>query len=659
MLFLSPLFLWGLLAASAPIVIHLINRRRHKTVQWAAMQFLLKATRESRGKRKLRNIIILACRALAIAALVGAAAKPIVSGMMGWGGGSIDTVVLLLDRSASMEIRAGDGQSSRREMILNKVRNAMDALGNPRLVLIDSASMEPQEVPSPDVLTQISSTKPTDSAADFSAMLNRAAEFLAGSTGRAEIWMASDLQSTNWDPNDERWVAAQASLSALAKKPSVRVLSLSGSTASNAGVRLIRSRRSGNEVVLDLELLRSGDARGTTTVPLTTNANGVQTTQSITLPGQSINLQKRISLPEGQEAGFGWVSVPADGNLRDNVAFFAYGPARPMESLVVAPMGEAADYLQLSAAPSGLDNLSTSAVSPSDAASQIAPNLAAILWAAPLPTGRTAEALEQYLQSGGHVMFFPSGEKTNTPFANFVWADVQESPAGQFFILDDWNRSDGVMRDGIDGTPISGKKLLAIRRQIPMGDITSLARWEDGEPMLARRIIDQGTAWMLGSIPDYTWSNLGDGDILLPAVQRMITQGADRFDRSHLAPVGSGSAAVVRNESWSRVDTYRDSMPAKSEYEAGVYQSGTQYLAINRPAEEDEFSILTRDELDLALNGTDYTLFDQAGKESDDTLSKDVWRAFIIAVLLFFLAEALLCLPKKSRFEAMPAKAGA
>ena len=67
MFFLSPLLLWFLAAASVPVIIHLINRRRHKTIQWAAMQFLLKAARESRGKKKLRHILILTCRALGIA----------------------------------------------------------------------------------------------------------------------------------------------------------------------------------------------------------------------------------------------------------------------------------------------------------------------------------------------------------------------------------------------------------------------------------------------------------------------------------------------------------------------------------------------------------------------------------------------------------------
>ena len=120
MLFLNRFLLWGLLAASVPVLIHLINKRRHKTIQWAAMQFLLKATRESRGKKKLRHILILTCRALAVAALAFAAARPIVSGLIGWGGGSIDTVVLLLDRSASMETKPGDGLDPRRQIVIEK-----------------------------------------------------------------------------------------------------------------------------------------------------------------------------------------------------------------------------------------------------------------------------------------------------------------------------------------------------------------------------------------------------------------------------------------------------------------------------------------------------------------------------------------------------------
>lgn len=659
MLFLSPALLWFLAAASVPVAIHLINRRRHKTIQWAAMQFLLKASRESRGKKKLRHILILTCRALGIAALALAAARPIVSGLMGWGGGSIDTVVLLLDRSASMELKPGDGLDSRRETVIRKIRDAMTDLGAARLVLIDSASNKPQEIPSPETLTEISSTSATDGAADFPTLLTRAAEFLTDVPGRTEIWLASDLQSSNWRPEDERWAAARAALAALPQRPALRVLSITGPTAPNSSLRLLGSRRAADELVLDLEVQRASDIRSSLSLPLTTRLNGTRTTENLTLPGQSLRFQKRVTLPAGSETGHGWLSIPSDGNPRDNAAFFAYGPSRPAKSLIVSAPGEAADYLALAAAPPGFGNLSATRVDPAQAASAITADLACILWAAPLPTGSAADAVQRFLTSGGQVVFLPAGNPADTSFADLKWANPTEAPAGKFFILTEWNHDDGPLRDGLDGTPVAANRLKAIRRQVPVGDATPLARWEDGEPFLTRRIFDHGTAWFLGSLPDYTWSNLGDADVLLPAVQRIITAGADRFDASYIAHVGSDSSRPLAGETRSRLDDYGSPDPANADYEAGVFKLGERLLALNRPPQEDAPEILTREALDAALDGTRYTLLDQAGQADDPTLARDVWRAFLVAVLFFLIAEAILCLPKKSHVEALPAKAPA
>ncbi len=657
MLFLNPLLLWGLLAAAVPVAIHLLNRRRHKTIQWAAMQFLLKATRESRGKKKLRHILILTCRALAIAALAFAAARPIVSGLIGWGGGSIDTVVLLLDRSASMETKPGDGLNPRRQIVIEKVRDAMANLGGARLVLIDSASNKPQEIPSPDILAEISSTGPTDTAADFPTLLARAAEFLADTTGRSEVWLASDLQTSNWRPDDERWSAARAALAALPQKPAIRVLSITGPAAPNTAIRVLGSRRSGDEMLLDLEILRAADSRGTTTLPLTTNLNGTRTTETLTLPGQSLRFQKRVALPAGGETGSGWLSIPADGNSRDNSTFFAYGPARPIRSVIVAPAGETADYLALAAAPPGFGNQTVQRIDPANVVSLATGDLATILWAAPLPSGPAYDVINRFLTSGGHVIFFPPGISSDALFVDLKWSNPSDAPAGKFFIPKDWNHSDGPLRDGVDGTPIPAERLKAIRRQVPLGDATSLARWEDGEPIITRRIVDHGTAWFVGSLPDYTWSNLGDADVLLPTVQRIIAAGADRFDASYLTTVGSDAAQPLPGETRTRSDDYGTPDPANAAYEAGIFRLGERLLAVNRPAQEDNVEILTREQLDQALEGTKYTLLDQAGQATDPSLSRDVWRAFLIAVLFFLISEAVLCLPKKSHPQVLPKRA--
>ncbi len=270
-----------------------------------------------------------------------------------------------------------------------------------------------------------------------------------------------------------------------------------------------------------------------------------------------------------------------------------------------------------------------------------------ILWAAPIPTGRNTEILSSFVRGGGQLVFLPAAGESTADFLGMKWLPTNQAESGKFFILAEWNRSDGPLRDGIDGTPIPAERLRAIRRAVPEGDAAVLARWEDGEAFVTRKIVDRGTLWFLGSIPDYKWSNLGDADVLLPAIQRVLALGADRFDSSYLAEVGS-----VTGETRTRID---DFSTGSSEGDAGVFRVGDRTLAINRPLSEDDLQIAGKDELDTMLEGTGYRLLDQAGQASDPSLSTDMWRAFLIAVLFFLISEALLCLPRESR-ETPPAK---
>lgn len=62
-MFLAPWFaLAGLIAAAGPLIIHLMNRRRFRVVQWAAMEFLRQAVRRSRRILQLRDLLLLALR---------------------------------------------------------------------------------------------------------------------------------------------------------------------------------------------------------------------------------------------------------------------------------------------------------------------------------------------------------------------------------------------------------------------------------------------------------------------------------------------------------------------------------------------------------------------------------------------------------------------
>jgi hypothetical protein len=85
-----------------------------------------------------------------------------------------------------------------------------------------------------------------------------------------------------------------------------------------------------------------------------------------------------------------------------------------------------------------------------------------------------------------------------------------------------------------------------------------------------------------------------------------------------------------------------------NDHVAGVFTVNNRITAINRPFSEDDPEIVTKENLDAMLEGTNYRLLDQAGKTQDPSLNTNVWRAFLLAMLFFLISEALLCLPKKS-----------
>ena len=331
--FLQKHLLWGLLAVSIPIIIHLLNRRRHRTVQWAAMDFLLKATRESRGKKKLKYILILTCRALAIAGIIFALARPLIGGFLGLGT-NVDTVVLILDRSASMESKTKDGGPSKRELVLQQTAKAMVELEGTNLILVDSATNEISEIPSPEILPSLSSTGPSHTSSNLPNLLALTFDHLrALNPGRTEIWLSSDLQGENWRTDDSRWSTFSSSLESLPSPTSLRVLAFPERPRENVSLRLLGQRRAGNDLLVDLEISREASF-DQLSLPIASNLDGATTTETVTITGDSYRFVQSFPLSSTEAKGWGRISLPPDSNINDNTVFFTYGEALTLETVI-------------------------------------------------------------------------------------------------------------------------------------------------------------------------------------------------------------------------------------------------------------------------------------------------------------------------------------
>ena len=106
--FAAPWIAWtGAVAAAAPIVIHLLNRRRYRRMEWAAMRFVLASHRRNRRRLRFEEFLLLVLRCLLVLLIAWAVARPQSSRrLLGAARGTVDHC-FVLDDSASMGARRG------------------------------------------------------------------------------------------------------------------------------------------------------------------------------------------------------------------------------------------------------------------------------------------------------------------------------------------------------------------------------------------------------------------------------------------------------------------------------------------------------------------------------------------------------------------------
>ncbi|MFC2085277.1 BatA domain-containing protein [Bacteroidota bacterium] len=111
MVFLNPAVLFGLFAASIPILIHLLNLRKLKKIEFSTLYFLKELQKTKIKRLKLKQWILLALRILLILCLVSAFARPTIKSVSFGNVSSAakTTAVFILDNSFSMNVITDQG----------------------------------------------------------------------------------------------------------------------------------------------------------------------------------------------------------------------------------------------------------------------------------------------------------------------------------------------------------------------------------------------------------------------------------------------------------------------------------------------------------------------------------------------------------------------
>jgi hypothetical protein len=167
----------GLACVAVPVLIHLLTRRRRKTVRWAAMRFLLEAYRKQKRRLQLEQILLLAARCLLIALIASAIARPFLSDGSLQGSGA-RTIILAIDNSLSATLTDAQGAVSLDEhkALARTLLGTLNASAGDRVGLIAlGGPAQPLVMPPSADLASIArlidELEPTDSAMDLPGAL--------------------------------------------------------------------------------------------------------------------------------------------------------------------------------------------------------------------------------------------------------------------------------------------------------------------------------------------------------------------------------------------------------------------------------------------------------------------------------------------------------
>ncbi len=662
MTFLQPLMLAALPLISLPIIIHLINQRRFQTVQWAAMMFLLSAKALSRGYSRLRNWLILALRMLAVAAVIIAVCRPLSRGWLALAGGARpDTAIVILDRSPSMQQRNAAAVDTKLDTGRRQLVESLSTLGASRCVLFTDPAQKPLELDGPGALADLPQAGTAAAQSNLPLLLQSAYDYIKeNAAGSTEVWICSDQRQNDWAPENGAWGSLRDAIAKLPQQVRFQMLSYDEPAAGNVAVRVtatkVETRGDDHELLVTVTANRQGDGERAV-LPLKFEIGRASSTVDLELTGKEAVL-KNHAIPLERAAGSrGWgrVSIPADSNAADNEFFFVFDEQAPRKTIVVAEDQVSRRWLELLAEvpPEKDQTAAADLVEPDAFATAALDEAALVLWQGPLPADSDAAVIAEFVGRGGQIVFFPPETPNEQAFAGVKWTEWTSHP--QPLKPASWRTDQDLLANTLAGGALPVGDLQVFRSCGITGEHVPVAALPAAATLVGRVPEKAGGIYFCATTPNGRDSTLAsEGVVLYALVQRAIDRGTAVLGKARQLDAGAAADVLAAKAAeWNRLAGPADSLSTEIGRHAGVFESDDRLVAVNRPAAEDAGLIAADERIDGLFRDLAYSrITGKAG--STDSLVQEIWRAFLIAMILALMAEGLLCLPKPAGSEQSP-----
>ncbi len=561
--FIAPLFLAGLLALAIPVIVHLIRRHQGKRIDFPSLMFLRQMPVRSVRRLRIRDWFLLMLRALALALIVLAFARPVLR--LGATDEVVEDglreVVIALDRSWSME------RGDRWERALDEARSVLADLVSPdrvSLVVFDGVGqvvVEPTLEPG-RVRAALDTLSPGWGRTQIGAGIQAASGLVEPSErSRKEVVLISDFQRRGWEDGPRDRLPAGTQLTP------VDVGDDGIGTLIVADVELEHTFFEGRQRIRpEARVVRQGAGAPTQArVVLEMDGREIET-HEIEIPSEGAVpvAFEPITLPE--EGVRGAILLFPEGAPPEEPFRFFFSPREVLSILIaegsVSGPAQGA-YLRSALAVTGGTPVTVETrtgngftVAELEAADVV------ILNDVPLSSGASGNLLREYVLGGGGVVIVAGPESAPGSWEN-AWADFLPGRLGDAV---DRNPARGgtltaVDRDhpvfspfaGSEGGGLGGPRFYRYRAlsvplppdpESPEGQDAAargpqvIARFDDGTPALAEQTVGSGRVLVWTSTLDNTWTDFALHPAFVPVTREMARYASSREERVPYFAVG-------------------------------------------------------------------------------------------------------------------------
>jgi hypothetical protein len=662
--FLYPSFLWALTALSIPVIIHLFNFKRYKTVYFSNNRFLQAIQKKSQSFNRLKHWVILITRLLALALLVFAFTQPFIPSKEDQTQNNFASVYI--DNSLSMTARGL--QSSLLDEAREKAVQLIESLPKNFKIQILTNNFDGKEqryYSGPEAIELIDEIKPSYAFRTTSdvhrRMLSSWENINQEEKGLLQAFMISDFQKSQTPgleiPNFEDWKLNLLRLERANESSNIAIDSVwFESPVLQPGFDQevkVRVRNYGSEKMEDLS------------INLEVNKELIGASEFELGPKSQKELAFVIR-PKAKGDFKGKLEIESGEPYFDNTFYFSYQVKDPINILVI---GEQSDLFQKLYQDS-VYSIDFSKINQLNYGELNQYNLIVLNQPKSLPSGLNS-ALQQHLQANGNIVLIPNLEDIevfNSILQSFnskpTQALKERSTAVSRVVWDD------PLFENVFTERPKSPQLPRVSRYLPLSTSFPILVLEDGVPIINRLAHSNGQILVFGTDFNKESGNLARHPIIVPIMLNIAlysqpksplynlagTQSGQQFKRAFVLtdePVvlNTDNGDLIPPQRNKGVSTEIHSLP--SSLKPGTYpvlqkQELIGNVAVNINSNESDWrfwdSGALSDKADAnenlnALNGSKKNL---ASQVSSIYNGYPLWQWFLVGALLFLCIETLL-----------------